>query len=244
MPDHRTVVIIPTYNEAGNIPRLIRALKTLYAGIDILVVDDNSPDGTAAAVEKLSVEFKGVRVLRRKRKEGYGRAYIYAFKYVLSLPDRYDYIMQMDADLSHDPRDIRGILEAAAHADICVGSRYTAGGSIVSWGIGRRILSAGANRLVRVCLGYPVMDWTGGFRCFRRSAVEAVSIETVRARGYLFQIEVLFRCLRRGLKVAEVPITFTERSRGRTKLGVSEIMEAFAGLLSLAIGRSGRDGRP
>lgn len=244
MPGHRTIVIIPTYNEAGNIPCLIRAVKTLYTGIDILVVDDNSPDGTADAVERLSGEFTGVSVLRRKRKEGYGRAYIDAFKYMLSLPDRYEYIMQMDADLSHDPRDILGILEAAAHADICVGSRYTAGGSIVSWGIGRRILSAGANRLVRACLGYPVMDWTGGFRCFRRSAVAAVSIEKIRARGYLFQIEVLFRCLRRGLKVAEVPITFTERITGRTKLGMSEIVEAFAGLLRLAIERSGRDGSP
>jgi len=241
MPDGKIIIIIPTYNEAGNIERLIPYIKSLYPDIDILVVDDNSPDGTGDIAAGFSRCLPGVNVLRRRKKEGLGRAYSDGFLYVLAHPNIYDYIMEMDADFSHDPADIRRIISFEGNADVCIGSRYIPGGRIPSWGIYRRMVSAGANILVRVCLGYDIKDWTGGFRCFKRSAITAISIEGVLSRGYLFQIEVLHRCLLKGLKVVEVPITFTERCIGRTKFGASEVREAFFGLARLTMERFRRN---
>lgn len=234
MPADRAIVVIPTYNEAENIGRLVSALRVLYPDMDIMVVDDNSPDATAAVAAGLARQSDRVRVLQRQGKEGLGRAYVHAFRHVLSQPVAYDLIIQMDADFSHDPVDIKRMLEAAGRADVVLGSRYSGGGSIVSWGIVRRCLSAGANIVVRLCLGSGIRDWTGGFRIFRRNVIERISVDTIRSKGYLFQVEVLNRCIAHGCSIEEVPISFVERSRGRTKLGVREVIEAVCGIARLA----------
>jgi dolichol-phosphate mannosyltransferase len=233
MPGSRTIIIIPTYNEADNIARLIAEIRKLYSEIDILVVDDHSPDGTGSIAVALAQKSDRIHVLQRTKKEGLGRAYIHAFQYVLSLPVRYDYIVQMDADFSHDPADIAHLLSVVRTADVAVGSRYSSGGSIPSWGVARRCLSSGANFVVRSCIGSHVRDWTSGFRCFRRNVLENISIETIRSKGYLFMIVVLNRCIRRGFRVNEVPITFIERGCGRTKLGFQEVLEALVGIVCL-----------
>lgn len=240
------VVVIPTYNEAGNIERLVNAIKRASPATDILIVDDNSPDGTGKIARDLAGRVPGVRCLiRRSRARGLGRSYIDGFRYVLLQDKIYQYIIEMDADFSHDPGDLVRLFGAMDRADIAIGSRYTAGGSIRKWSAARRFLSFSANAYARFFLGARVMDWTSGFRCFSRKTLESADLGSIWSRGYLFQIEILNRCFNAGFSAVEIPIVFTDRLSGKTKLGWNEVLEAVVGVIRLAAryGRARKGGK-
>lgn len=229
----KTIVVIPTYNEAQNIERLLSQILYFQPKFDILVVDDNSPDGTGKLVDELSKRFDKIKVLHRPKKCGLGKAYIEGFKYALSYNPPYERIIQMDADFSHHPRYLEELLKATQNKDFSLGSRYICGGRVFGWRLYRRILSYLANLYVRFCLGLKVKDCTSGFRCFRRETLASIGIEKVRSKGYLFQIEVLARCVQLGCSFIEIPVTFIERKEGKSKFGVYEIWEAMWGVLKL-----------
>jgi dolichol-phosphate mannosyltransferase len=222
-------LVLPTYNEAGNLESLVRAaLPSLARASEdprILVVDDGSPDGTGAIADRLAGEFAAVEVLHRTRKEGLGRAYLAGFDRALRAGA--DLIVQMDADFSHDPSAIPGLVAATADADVAIGSRYVAGGSIPEWSALRRLVSRFGCRYARMVLGVPVRDLTGGFKCFRRTVLDRVGLADVQAEGYGFQIELTYRALREGFRVAEVPISFGARRAGRSKMSVRIAAEAL-----------------
>jgi len=228
-----TVVVIPTYNEAPHIEKLISQILYLQPEFNILVVDDNSPDGTGRAVDGLSKKSDKIKVLRRPKKSGLGKAYLEGFSYVLSQNPPYEKVIQMDADFSHHPKYLNDLLEAVENKDISIGSRYIVGGKILDWKLNRRILSYTANIYVRFWLGLKAEDCTSGFRCFKREVLDNVGLETIKSNGYLFQIEVLTRCLRLGYSFKEMPITFVGRKEGKTKLGFYEVWEAIWGVLAL-----------
>jgi len=228
-----TVVVIPTYNEAPHIEKLISQILYLQPAFNILVVDDNSPDGTGRMVEGLSKKSDKIKILHRHKKSGLGKAYLEGFKHVLSQDPPYEKIIQMDADFSHHPGYLGDLIDATEDEDISLGSRYINGGKILDWGINRRILSYIANLFIRFWLGLKVKDCTSGFRCFRRKVLDNIGLETIKANGYLFQIEVLTRCLRFGYSFKEIPITFIERKEGKTKLGFCQIWEAIWGVARL-----------
>ncbi|HNQ49901.1 MAG TPA: polyprenol monophosphomannose synthase [Candidatus Omnitrophota bacterium] len=238
----RTVVIIPTYNEAANIEELIHRIHALYPDVDILIVDDNSPDGTAGIVRRLAASDNRIRLITRPGKDGLGRAYIEGFRHVLGCGHAYDLIVEMDADLSHDPAQLRMLLLAAEHADCVVGSRYIAGGQIANWARHRRIISSVGNLYARFFLGSGIKDWTSGYRVFKRTVLEHIALDSISSKGYLFQIEVLHNCVRQRYAVAEVPIRFCERKKGRTKLGLMEIWEAVWGVALMRLLRAREDG--
>jgi dolichol-phosphate mannosyltransferase len=218
------VVCLPTYNERDNLPRMIDALEPL--GVGVLVIDDNSPDGTGALADELAAERDWVSVLHRPHKEGLGPAYVAGFGEVL----RGDaaYILEMDCDFSHDPADVPRLIQACADgADFALGSRYVDGGGTEDWGLFRRLLSRGASVYTRVLL-MPVHDATGGFKCFRRQVLETVDIGAIRSKGYAFQIELTYRALRKGFRVAEVPIVFRDRTHGHSKMSRGIFLEAVA----------------
>jgi dolichol-phosphate mannosyltransferase len=221
----RTVVCLPTYNERENLPRVIDALEPY--GVDVLVIDDNSPDGTGDLADRLAAERSWVSVLHRERKEGLGPAYLAGFREALQSDA--EYVLEMDADLSHDPAAVPRLIEAcAAGADLALGSRYVPGGGTENWGLARRVVSAGGSLYARVLLGLDVRDLTGGFKCFRREVLEQIDLDAVTSKGYAFQIELTYRTLRAGFRVVEVPIVFVDRTHGHSKMSRTIFLEAVA----------------
>ncbi|HEX9895625.1 MAG TPA: polyprenol monophosphomannose synthase [Gemmatimonadales bacterium] len=222
----RLLVVLPTYNESRNLDQIVPAILSQDARIEILVVDDNSPDGTGKIADAISETIDRVHVLHRPGKEGLGRAYLAGFRWGL---DRgYDLLFEMDADFSHDPRflpDLIRVIEADG-ADLAIGSRYKTGVNVINWPMSRLILSSGANFYARVVTGMPLTDATGGFKCFRRRVLEAIPLEKVRSNGYAFQIEMSYRAWRKGFKLVETPIIFTDRVEGQSKMSKKIVREA------------------
>ena len=221
-------LILPTYNEAENIEGLVRAalVQLESTGVEhtILVVDDGSPDGTGRIADRLAEELEPVRVLHRDRKQGLGRAYLAGF--ALALANGAELVLEMDSDFSHDPADLPRLIAAAKAADLVLGSRYVPGGGVTSWGPLRRLLSRGGSAYARILLGVPVRDLTGGFKCFHRRVLESIDLENVHADGYGFQIELTYKAVRAGFRVAEIPILFRERSVGTSKMTARIALEA------------------
>jgi dolichol-phosphate mannosyltransferase len=222
----RAVVCLPTYNERENLEAMVRALGGVLdtERNRVLVIDDSSPDGTGEIADRLAEELGWVSVLHRESKEGIGPAYTAGFRHALA--DGAELLLEMDCDFSHDPQDVPRLIEASENADLVLGSRYVAGGGTRNWGLLRRFVSRGGCLYAQVLLGVRVRDLTGGFKCFRREALEAIDLDAVAARGYGFQIETTYRVLRKGLSVREVPITFVERREGASKMTGSIVLEA------------------
>ena len=222
---NRTVIIVPTYNERENLPRMAAKLLSLPVAVDVLVVDDNSPDGTGKIADELAAKHPQINVLHRSEKNGLGRAYIAGFKWALE--KEYDFIFEMDCDFSHDPDEIPAFLKAAEQNDLVLGSRYSGGVRVLNWPLKRLLLSRCAGIYVWLITGLPFTDPTGGFKCFRRRALQAIALDAVRSNGYSFQIEMTHRLWRDGFKVTEVPITFADRVEGSSKLSRGIVVEAF-----------------
>jgi dolichol-phosphate mannosyltransferase len=219
-------LILPTYNEAGNIERFVAAVRDkLPAAARILIVDDGSPDGTGELADRLAAEQEEVEVLHRPRKEGLGPAYIAGFRRALA--GGASLILEMDSDFSHQPAYLPRLLEAAETADLVIGSRYVPGGGVSDWGALRRAISRGGSAYARVVLGVGVRDLTGGFKCFRREVLEAIDLDAVQARGYAFQVELTYRAIQQGFRVVEVPIVFRDRQLGESKMDRSIVAEAI-----------------
>lgn len=222
----RAIVCLPTYDERENLEPMLRALGEVLGPDDrVLVIDDNSPDGTGELADRLAAELEGVEVLHRPHKEGLGPAYLAGFRRALELGA--ELIVEIDCDFSHDPADLPRLLDAAGDADLVLGSRYVPGGSVENWGAVRRAISAGGSLYARLLLGVPVRDLTGGFKCFHRAVLEAIDLDAVHSRGYAFQIELTYRALRRGFRVREVPIRFVDREVGGSKMSRSIVLEAI-----------------
>lgn len=219
------VVIIPTYNESDNLEDIVSRTRGAVPDADILVVDDNSPDGTGELAEKLAVTDDHVRVLHRTQKAGLGAAYLAGFDWALERG--YAVMVEMDADGSHDPAELPALLAALANADLAVGSRWVAGGTVRNWPRSREILSRGGNAYARIMLRLSVHDATGGYRAYRAATLRRIGLHDVRSQGYCFQIELTLRTVRAGLTIAEVPITFTERARGTSKMSRAIVAEAL-----------------
>jgi dolichol-phosphate mannosyltransferase len=218
-------LVLPTYNEAANLEPIVEAVRAkLPASARVLIVDDNSPDGTGAIADRLAAEREGVAVLHRPRKEGLGPAYVAGFR--RALDGGAGLVLEMDADFSHDPAYLPRLLEAAQGADLAIGSRYVEGGAVREWGPLRRAISRGGSAYARAVLGLGVRDLTGGFKCFRREVLEAIEFETIESRGYAFQVETTYRAIRRGFRVVEVPIVFRDRRAGSSKMGHPIVAEA------------------
>jgi dolichol-phosphate mannosyltransferase len=223
----RTVVVLPTYNEAENIEEVVRRLRTAVPAAGILVVDDSSPDGTAKLVEALAEDIGDVQVRRRPAKAGLGSAYRYGF--TAAMEDGAEVLVEMDSDLSHDPADLPALLAAVEHgADLAIGSRYVPGGSIPNWAWHRKMLSRWGNRYAAGMLGLAVNDATAGFRAYRATALQRIDLSRIRADGYGFQIEMTYRLVQRGGRVVEVPIAFVDRRRGSSKMSSRIVFEALA----------------
>jgi dolichol-phosphate mannosyltransferase len=221
----RALVIVPTYNERENILRLIDAVLAQDPCIDVLVVDDGSPDGTGAIVDERVSQDGRVHTLHRERKLGLGTAYIAGFRWALERS--YEFVFEMDADFSHDPQHIPEFLRSAQNADLVLGSRYREGRvTVVNWPIGRLLLSYFANVYARFVTGLPLYDSTGGFKCFRRKVLEAIDLSDVRSNGYAFQIEMSFRAWRKGFRIVEIPIVFVDRTEGTSKMSRKIVREA------------------
>jgi dolichol-phosphate mannosyltransferase len=221
----RLLVVVPTYNERANLPLVVPAILQQDPRIEILVVDDNSPDGTGQLADEMAASTPRVHVLHRPSKAGLGKAYLAGFRWAL---DRdYDLIFEMDADFSHDPRFLGDFVRAATDADVVIGSRYRTGVNVINWPISRLLLSIGANEYARWITGLPLADSTGGFKCFRREVLEAIDLEKVRSNGYAFQIEMSFRAWKKGFRVVEIPIVFTDRVEGQSKMNKRIVREAI-----------------
>ena len=228
----KKIVIIPTYNEKENIKAIVEAVFALQEGFHILVVDDSSPDGTAQIVQELQKSYADELHLElRKQKDGLGKAYIHGFKWALE--HGYDYIFEMDADFSHNPADLSKLLNACQTADMSVGSRYSQGVNVVNWPMGRVLLSYFASKYVRFILGIPIYDTTAGFVCFKRETLMKIDLDQVKLKGYGFQVEMKYRVFKKGLKINEVPIIFTNRILGESKMNGGIIGEAVLGILNL-----------
>jgi dolichol-phosphate mannosyltransferase len=225
MAQEETLIIIPTYNERENIGILIPAIRGVLPGVHILVVDDGSPDNTSAYVKDLALSLGNIFVLDRSKKEGLGKAYVAGFRWALERP--YGYIFEMDADFSHDPKYLPDFLEAIKENDLVIGSRYKTGVNVVNWPMSRLLLSYFANIYARVVTGIPVKDCTGGFKCFRRAVLEALDLSAIASSGYSFQIEVNFYSWKKGFRITEIPIVFTDRKRGASKISRGIIREAL-----------------
>jgi dolichol-phosphate mannosyltransferase len=222
----RACICLPTYNEAENLERMLHRLAEVVAPEDVvLVIDDSSPDGTGRIAEELAGELPFVRVLHRPKKEGLGPAYIAGFHWALD--QGAELVLEMDCDFSHDPADVPRLIAAAEDgADLVLGSRYVTGGGVANWSLLRRAISAGGSTYARLLLGVGIRDLTGGFKCYRRAVLEAIDLDTIDARGYAFQIQTTYRALRRGFRVVEVPITFTDRVLGGSKMSKAIVAEA------------------
>ncbi len=233
-------LILPTFNEAENIGPIVAAsLEKLPASARVLIVDDNSPDGTGGIADRLAAAEERVEVLHRQRKEGLGPAYIAGFRHALT--GGAGLVIEMDADFSHDPAYLPRLLEETRRADLVVGSRYVPGGGVGDWGALRRAISRGGSGYARRVLGVGVHDLTGGFKCFRREVLEAIDLDTVRSRGYAFQVELTYRAIQGGFKVTEVPIVFRDRRVGASKMDRSIVFEAIWRVPLLRLGD--RDGK-
>jgi len=222
---NKTLVVVPTYNERENLPPLTQRLLALQTPVDMLVVDDNSPDGTGKIADELAVKHPSIHVLHRNEKNGLGRAYIAGFNWALE--HGYEFVFELDGDFSHNPDDIPMFLEAAQNADLVLGSRYLNGIRIINWPLSRLMLSKSAAKYVQIITGMPFTDPTGGYKCFRRRALEAIQLDEVRSNGYSFQIEMTHRLWRQGMKVVEVPIIFTDRFQGHSKMSGHIVREAL-----------------
>jgi dolichol-phosphate mannosyltransferase len=220
------LVIVPTYNERDNLPNLVKRINAQSVEADILVVDDNSPDGTGQLADAIAASNPTLHVLHRQVKNGLGRAYIAGFQWALAR--HYEFIFEMDGDFSHNPSDLPAFVEAARTADLAIGSRYKDGIRVINWPLSRLVLSLGAAQYVKLITGMPFTDPTGGYKCFRRSALQAVDLEGIRSNGYSFQIEMTHKIWRQGLKVVEVPIIFTDRFVGSSKMSRNIVWEALA----------------
>ncbi len=219
-------VILPTYNEAENLERIVAAiLEHLPASRRVLIVDDNSPDGTGQIADRLAASKESVSVLHREQKQGLGPAYLAGFR--VALDAGAERIIEMDADFSHDPAYLPRLIEATERADLAIGSRYVPGGGVADWGPTRRFISRGGSAYARVALGLPVRDLTGGFKCFRRVVLETIDLDTIEARGYAFQVETTYRAIKSGFRVVEVPIVFKDRTDGTSKMSGSIVAEAM-----------------
>jgi dolichol-phosphate mannosyltransferase len=230
------IVIIPTYNEIENIEALIRAVFFQSQDIHILIIDDNSPDLTALKVKELQDEYTGrLYLISRNSKQGLGTAYIYGFKWCLART--YKYIFEMDADFSHDPNDLPKLYEACASggADMAIGSRYVTGVNVVNWPMGRVLMSYLASKYVRVITGMKINDTTAGFVCYKRETLEALDLNNIKFIGYAFQIEMKFKTYLKKLKIVEVPVIFTDRTKGESKLSKGIISEAIFGVISMKL---------
>lgn len=231
-----SVVIIPTYNEKENVAAIIEAVFALPREFDILIIDDNSPDGTAAIVKELQSKYKGrLHLVERSGKLGLGTAYIAGFKWAIARG--YDYVFEMDADFSHNPDDLLKLYEACAvgEADVAIGSRYVTGVNVVNWPMGRVLMSYYASRYVRTVTGMPIHDATAGFVCYRRRVLEALPLDDIRFKGYAFQIEMKFLAYKYGFKIVEVPIIFVNRLLGTSKMSSGIFSEGFFGVMRLKL---------
>ncbi len=219
-----SLIIIPTYNELDNLSILIPELVNRYPEIHILIVDDNSPDGTANFVKELMRENSNIKILERPGKMGLGTAYVAGFKYMLE--NGYEYAFQMDADFSHDPKEIANFFEAMKDADLVIGSRYKTGVNVINWPMSRLLLSWFANKYTRFITGIPVADATGGFKCFRRKVLESINLNNIHSNGYSFQIEMNYKTWKNGFRVKEIPIIFVDRVKGKSKMSKKIVREA------------------
>ena len=230
-----SIVIIPTYNEKENVEAIVRAVFALDHGFDILIIDDGSPDGTAQIVKNLqATEFAyRLHLVERKGKLGLGTAYIAGFKWALA--HGYDYVFEMDADFSHDPKDLTRLYEACASEgyDVAIGSRYVSGVNVVNWPMGRVLMSYYASKYVRLVTGVPIHDTTAGFKCYRRRVLEAIDLDAIRFKGYAFQIEMKFTAYKLGFKIKEVPVIFVNRQLGTSKMSGGIFGEALFGVMRL-----------
>ena len=229
-------VCLPTYNERENLEPMVDRLGEIL-GSDglVLVIDDNSPDGTGERADRLAAERPRVQVLHRPRKEGLGPAYLDGFRRALELGA--DLIFELDCDFSHDPADVPRLAAAAAEADLVIGSRYVPGGGTKNWGLVRRLISRGGSLYAQILLGVPIRDLTGGFKCYRREVLEAIDLDAIHSKGYAFQIETTYRALRAGFRVVEVPIVFTDREVGGSKMSKAIVLEAVWKVPALRLGR-------
>jgi dolichol-phosphate mannosyltransferase len=231
------LVCLPTYNERENVEAICRAILEAAPEVDVLVIDDRSPDGTGELADRLAAAEPRVQVLHRAGKEGLGKAYLAGFAWALSRG--YRLVLEMDADFSHDPARLPAMLAAAREADLVLGSRYVPGGGTVDWGLGRRLLSRGGSLYARAILGLRVRDLTGGFKCFRREVLESIDLPSVACTGYAFQIELTYRAIRRGFRVAEVPIVFSDRRVGQSKMSRRIVLEALRKVWAIRFSRFG-----
>jgi dolichol-phosphate mannosyltransferase len=221
----RALVVVPTYNEAVNLPSIVPQILAQDPRLDVLIVDDNSPDGTGELADRMAAEEPRVHVLHRPGKGGLGKAYLAGFRWALERD--YELIFEMDADFSHDPKFLADFLRAAEGADLVIGSRYKTGVNVINWPISRLLLSLGANQYARWITGMDIMDSTGGFKCFRRRVLEAIDFDRVRSNGYAFQIEMSFRAWKKGFRLVEIPIVFTDRIEGQSKMNKRIVREAI-----------------
>jgi dolichol-phosphate mannosyltransferase len=233
----RLTICLPTYNERENLQPMVTALEKVIEehGLDatVLVVDDNSPDGTGELADRLAEELPRVRVLHRERKEGLGPAYIAAFGAAVEADA--ELVLTMDCDFSHDPADVPRLVTAAEGADVVIGSRYVDGGGVRNWGLVRRAISRGGCLYAQVLLGAGIRDLTGGFKCYRREVLERIGLERISSKGYAFQIETTYRALRAGFRVVEIPIVFTDRETGRSKMSRGIVLEAIGRVPALRL---------
>jgi dolichol-phosphate mannosyltransferase len=229
-------ICLPTYNERENVERMVERLGEILGSDGIvLVIDDNSPDSTGEIADTLAAERPWVHVLHRPRKEGLGPAYLDGFRRALELGA--DLIFELDCDFSHNPADVPRLAAAAAEADLVVGSRYVRHGGTKNWGLLRRLISRGGSLYAQILLGVPIRDLTGGFKCYRREVLEAIDLDAIRSKGYAFQIETTYRALRAGFRVVEVPIVFTDREVGGSKMSKAIVLEAVWKVPALRLGR-------
>ena len=225
MTNRKILVIIPTFNEVENLPKLLPKVFSRDDNIDVLIVDDNSPDGTAAFIEK-EMKLNGrLHLISRSEKSGLGTAYIAGFKYALE--NNYDYIFEMDADFSHDPNEIPKFLKEIHDYDLIIGSRYRNGVNVINWPMSRLLLSWFANFYTRIITGMPIKDATGGYKCFRRRVLESIDLDEVNSNGYAFQIEMNFKAWKKGFKIKEISIIFVDRMKGKSKMSKKIVREAI-----------------
>ena len=221
----RALVCVPTYNESENLPKIVPAILAQDPRLEVLVIDDGSPDGTGKLADQMAAAEPRIHVLHRAAKEGLGKAYLAGFRWALERD--YAFIFEMDADFSHDPKYLKDFLKAIGEADLVLGSRYKTGVNVVNWPMGRLLLSFFANKYVRWVTGMPLTDATGGFKCFRRAVLEAIDLSKVQSNGYSFQIEMSFRARRKGFRLLEIPIVFVDRMEGQSKMNKRIVREAI-----------------
>jgi dolichol-phosphate mannosyltransferase len=221
----RALIIFPTYNERENIEKIVHAVMPLDPRIHVLIVDDNSPDGTGELADRLATEFNKVFVLHRAEKQGLGRAYIAGFRWAIE--QKFDFVFEMDADFSHSPEYLRDFLKEIQNHDLVIGSRYISGVNVINWPMGRLLLSYYANVYTRVITRLPLRDATGGFKCFRREVLESINLDDVRSSGYSFQIEMSMRAWKKGFRIIEIPIIFYDRVAGKSKMSKKIMREAI-----------------